>query len=465
MSYQTLDYAVDDRILTLTLNRPDQLNAFTVTMAGELVDAFHRASADDSVAAIVVTGAGRAFCAGMDLSVDGNVFGLDENRRPTMTELRRRYDDPEYGVRDTGGRVALAIYDCTKPVVAAINGPAVGIGATMTLAMDVRLASSQARIGFVFGKLGIVPEACSTWFLPRIVGLSRALELAYSAEILTAAEAYDAGLVRSVHDPGKLLSDAYALARRFTANRSPEATALTRQMMYRDAAQPHPREAHLVESLAMFATSIGDGKEGVTAFQENRDPAFQGSELPADHASWWSGTRLEDRAAIQELGVLYGFVMDERDEDGIREIFCADATLRSQDGVFAASGIEEIVTTYLGRFAALGPTNHFSHGHLIRFDPTDPDRATGLLASHAEVSRNGVAMQVALRYKDVYRREAGRWRFADRLMSYMYYLPFDELGAGLGDRDSVRAYGDHRPSDWPEVLYSENGNAFLKDYR
>jgi hypothetical protein len=174
--------------------------------------------------------------------------------------------------------------------------------------------------------------------------------------------------------------------------------------------------------------------------------------------------RLEDRAAIQELGVLYGFIMDERDEKGIREIFCEDATLRSEDGVFAANGLEEIVSTYLGRFAALGPTNHFSHGHVVRFDDADRTRATGLLASHAEVSRNGVAMQVALRYKDTYRKEGGRWKFADRLMGYMYYLPFTELPEGLGDRNSVRAYGDHRPSDWPEVLYSASGNAFLEQY-
>jgi hypothetical protein len=175
--------------------------------------------------------------------------------------------------------------------------------------------------------------------------------------------------------------------------------------------------------------------------------------------------RLEDRAAIQELGILYGFVMDERDEEGIRQIFCADATLRSQDGVFAATGIEEIVATYFGRFAALGPTNHFSHGHVVRFDDADSDRATGLLAGHAEVSRNGVAMQVALRYKDAYRRVEGSWRFADRLMSYMYYLPFSELSSGLGEADSVRAYGDRRAADWPEVLYAPDGNAFLKAYR
>ena len=176
--YDTLDWSVADGILTLTLDRPEHLNAFTVTMAEELVDAYERASADDDVRAIVVTGRGRAFCAGMDLSVEGNVFGLDESLEPTMADLQEHLEDPEVvaGVRDTGGRVALAMYDCTKPIVGAINGAAVGIGATMTLPMDVRLASDRARIGFVFGKLGIVPEATSTWFLPRIVGVSRALE-------------------------------------------------------------------------------------------------------------------------------------------------------------------------------------------------------------------------------------------------------------------------------------------------
>jgi enoyl-CoA hydratase/carnithine racemase len=282
--YTALDWSVDDGILTLTLDRPDQLNAFTVTMAEELVDAFGRASRDDQVAAVVVTGRGRAFCAGMDLSSDGNVFGLDEALEPTLADLHDRLDDPEIvaGVRDTGGRVSLAVYACTKPVIAAINGPAVGIGATMTLPMDIRLASEKARIGFVFGKLGIVPEACSTWFLPRIVGISRALEWVYSADILTAAEAHEGGLVRSVHPADELLDAAYALARRFTENRSPVATALARQMMYRNSAAPHPLDAHRVDSLAMFWTSVGDGKEGVAAFREKRDPDFTGraSQLP-----------------------------------------------------------------------------------------------------------------------------------------------------------------------------------------
>jgi len=285
--YATLGWSVEDHILTLTLDRPAQLNAFTPLMAEELVDAFTVASADDDVAAIVVTGSGRAFCAGMDLSADGNVFGLDESMSPTLADLHERFEDPAIvaGVRDTGGRVALAIYACTKPVIAAINGPAVGIGATMTLPMDIRLASESARIGFVFGRIGIVPEACSSWFLPRIVGISRALELVYSADILTAEQALEAGVVRSVHAPDDLLPAAYALARKFTRNRSPVATALARQMMYRNSAQPHPVEAHRVDSLAMFWTSVGDGKEGVAAFLEKRDADFRGraSQMPAFH--------------------------------------------------------------------------------------------------------------------------------------------------------------------------------------
>jgi enoyl-CoA hydratase/carnithine racemase len=284
-TYSTLSWEVDDDgILVLRLDRPDQLNSFTVEMADELVDAFGRASADDAVRAVVVTGSGRAFCAGMDLSVEGNVFGLDESLRPTLEDLHDRLDDPEIarGVRDTGGRVTLAIYDCLKPVIAAINGPAVGIGATMTLAMDLRLASEKARIGLVFGRIGIVPEACSTWFLPRIVGMSRALELVYSADILDAPAALEVGLVRSVHAPDDLLPAALDLARRFTQNRSPVALALARQMMWRNSAQPHPIEAHRIDSLGVFYTSIEDGKEGVASFLEKRDPDYTGraSQMP-----------------------------------------------------------------------------------------------------------------------------------------------------------------------------------------
>ena len=290
MQYNTIDYQAKDFILTLTLHRPEQLNAFTVEMAHELVHAFDRASADDAVRAIVVTGAGRAFCAGMDLSIEGNVFGLNEQLRPSMQDMDDRLDDPEIldGVRDAGGLVTLAIYRCTKPVIAAINGAAVGIGATMTFAMDIRLASVHARIGFVFNKIGIVPEACSSWFLPRIVGISRALEWVYSAEILKPEEALAAGLVKAVVPADELLDTAYRIAAKI-ATHSPVAVALTRQMMYRNAAQPDPMAAHKVDSLAMFDTSITGGKEGVASFLEKRPANYTdkvSKDLP-DFYPWW----------------------------------------------------------------------------------------------------------------------------------------------------------------------------------
>lgn len=277
MQYNTLDCQISEGVATLTLNRPEQLNSFTVEMAHELIDFFERANQNDDIGAIVVTGAGRAFCAGMDLSNEGNVFGLDESQRPTMADMEKRLDDPEIveGVRDTGGRVTLSIFNCTKPVIAAINGPAVGIGATMTLAMDIRLASDKAKIGFVFGKIGIVPEACSSWFLPRIVGMSQALEWVYTADIFDGEEAKRGGLVRDVFPLDSLLEEARQLARKIVQNRSPVAVALARQMLYRNSAQPHPMEAHRVDSLAMFYTSIGDGKEGVRSFLEKRNPDFE----------------------------------------------------------------------------------------------------------------------------------------------------------------------------------------------
>ena len=264
MTYNTLAWEVAERVLTLTLNRPDHLNAFTVEMAHDLIAAFERASEDDDIGAVVVTGAGRAFCAGMDLSSSGNVFGLDESFRPTLADMRERLDDPAVrdGVRDTGGRVTLAIYNCKKPVIAAINGAAVGIGATMTLAMDIRMASETSRIGFVFGKLGVAPEACSSWFLPRLVGPQQALEWVLAAEIFDAAEGLRGGLLRSVHAPEDLLRAAQVLARKFIAGRSPVAVALARQMLLRNSAQLHPIAAHQVDSLAMFYTSLEDGKEG-----------------------------------------------------------------------------------------------------------------------------------------------------------------------------------------------------------
>ena len=277
MDFETLDWSVDDDgVLTLTLDRPEQLNGFDLTMARELEESFRAVRSDDAVRAVVVTGAGRAFCAGMDLSAEGNVFGLDETANPTPDDLRERLTEPPFqdGVRDTGGKVTLAIHECDKPVIAAINGAAVGIGATMTLAMDVRLASTKARIGFVFGRLGIVPEAASSFFLPRLVGLQHALDLVYSADIVDADRALAVGLVRSVHEPDELVAAAQELARSYVVGRSPAALAMARRLLYAGAGSAHPIEAHRRDSLAMWHASVGDGKEGVAAFLEKRDPVF-----------------------------------------------------------------------------------------------------------------------------------------------------------------------------------------------
>ena len=274
----------EDGVCTLRLHRPDALNAFNLTMARELEEFFLTAAGDDEIRAIVVTGSGRAFCAGMDLSASGNVFGLDESVNPTPEDLRDHLTEEPFqsGVRDTGGKVTLAINACPKPVIAAINGAAVGIGATMTCAMDIRLASTQARIGFVFGRLGIVPEAASSWFLPRIVGIQQALEWVYSADILTAEQALAGRLIRSIHEPDDLLPTALELARSFVNGRSASALAMAKELLYRNCAVPHPIDAHRADSLAMWHASIGDGKEGVSAFLEKRLPSFTGraSDIP-----------------------------------------------------------------------------------------------------------------------------------------------------------------------------------------
>lgn len=282
MSTLTID--LDDRILWIRLNRPDQLNAFDEAMGDELEAAFLSANRNDDVGAIIVTGNGRAFCAGADLTRADNVFALDETAAPDMAMLRDHFDDPHVvrRIRDKGGRVALAIHACRKPVVAAINGAAVGVGATMTLAMDFRLASREAKMGFVFARLGVVPEACSTWFLPRLVGQQQALEWCLTGDIFDAATGHAAGLLRSLHEPDQLLADAEVFARRLITDRSPAAVAVTRQMLRRNPALHDPVEAHLIESLAMFDMSKADGKEGVAAFMEKRKAVFtdRASALP-----------------------------------------------------------------------------------------------------------------------------------------------------------------------------------------
>jgi enoyl-CoA hydratase/carnithine racemase len=268
MEFQEIRYDVADRVLTITLNRPDRLNAFTGTMGRELIQAFEAADADDDVRAIVVTGEGRGFCAGADLGGGGDTF--DSTRRTQMAE-----DEGHEVPRDGGGRVVLRIFDCTKPVIAAINGPAVGVGITMTLPMDVRLASEDAKMGFVFTRRGIVPEACSSWFLPRLVGISQAMEWTATGRVFSAQEALAGRLVRSVHPAADLLPAAYELAREIADNTAPVSVALTRRLLWTMLGADHPMEAHRADSRGMFARGqSADVREGIASFLEKRAPEF-----------------------------------------------------------------------------------------------------------------------------------------------------------------------------------------------
>jgi enoyl-CoA hydratase/carnithine racemase len=263
MSFQDIRYDVADRVLTITLNRPDRLNAFTPTMGHELIEAFDRADADDDVRAIIVTGEGRGFCAGADLAGGGETF-----------DWRDRQEAEEVP-RDLGGRVTLRIYGSNKPVIAAINGPAVGVGITMTLPMDIRLSAEGAKIGFVFTRRGIVPEACSSWFLPRIVGISQAMEWVATGRVFSAEEARAGGLVRSVHPQGELLGAAQALAREIADNAAPVSVAIARRLLWTMLGADHPMEAHRADSRAMLARGqSGDAREGVTSFLEKREAQF-----------------------------------------------------------------------------------------------------------------------------------------------------------------------------------------------
>ena len=278
--YTQIRYEVSDSTATITLARPEKMNAFTGVMMRELLDVFDVIDADDAVRAVIVTGDGKAFCAGADLSSGAKTFD-DGDWSSTSDDSVRR---------DGGGQVTLRIFACKKPVIAAINGAAVGIGATMTLPMDVRLASSAARIGFVFTRRGIVPEACSSWFLPRVVGISRAAEWVYTGSILSADEAASGGLVRTVYAPDELLPAARALAREIADNTSGVSVALSRQMLWRMLGADHPMQAHRVDSRAIqLRGRSADAHEGVTSFLEKRPANFSDSvaaSLPDVFPEW-----------------------------------------------------------------------------------------------------------------------------------------------------------------------------------
>ena len=279
MDYSTILYDLEDSVLLITLNRPEILNAFNRDMMAEIIDALDKADADDNVRAIIVTGAGRGFCAGADLSAGGNTFNAEAR------------DDREDGLqRDGGGRVSLRIFECKKPIIAAINGAAVGIGATMTLPMDIRLCSTKAKFGFVFARRGIVPEACSSYFLPRVVGISQALEWCYNGRVFPGDEALAGGLVRSVHEPDDLLTAAKVIAREIADNTSAVSVTLIRQMMWKMLGADHPMEAHKIDSRGIyFAGKAADAKEGVESFLEKRTAKFplKVSEDMPEFYPWW----------------------------------------------------------------------------------------------------------------------------------------------------------------------------------
>ncbi|MEO5974043.1 MAG: crotonase/enoyl-CoA hydratase family protein [Ilumatobacteraceae bacterium] len=265
MTYSQIKYDVDDNIATITLNRPDQLNSFTVVMLRELLQALDSTDADDNVRAVIFTGSGRAFCAGADLSAGADTFNYDQIEGATQPKLRR----------DGGGLLSLRIFNSKKPIIGAINGAAVGVGVTMTLPMDIRIASANAKFGFVFTRRGIVPEACSTWFLPRLVGISRATEWVFTGRVFGAEDALVGGLVRSIHEPSNLIGAARELAREIIDNTAPVSVALSRQMMWRMLGVNHPMYAHRVESRGVqIRGRSSDAQEGVVSFLEKRNAEF-----------------------------------------------------------------------------------------------------------------------------------------------------------------------------------------------
>ena len=286
MNFKTILYELEEKILTITLNRPDRLNAFTGQMMDELILAFKEAGQDDDVRVIIVTGAGRGFCAGADLEAGGANFNRDAKNKGQKTSDKENLE----WIRDGGGRTTLAIYDCPKPIIAAINGPAVGVGVTMTLPMDIRLASDKARFGFVFARRGLVPEAASSWFLPRIVGISKALEWTYSGRVFPAQEALEGGLVRSIHAEEDLLNIAKQLASEIIENTSPVSISMTRHMLWKMLGADHPMEAHKIDSRAIYELGKSkDVEEGVNSFLEKRSPNFPSKvskDMP-EFYPWW----------------------------------------------------------------------------------------------------------------------------------------------------------------------------------
>ena len=297
--FETLRYEIEDQVLLLTMNRPERLNAFNSVMQTEFLEALDHADTDDEVRAVIVTGEGRGFCAGADLSKGAETFDYDnqaEEAKADRASNEGRQEGSNAWMRDGGGLLSLRIYEFNKPIIAAINGPAVGVGVTMTLPMDIRIASTKARIGFVFSRRGIVPEACSSYFLPRVVGVSKALEWAYSGKVFDAEEALSGGLIRSVHEPEDLLPTARAIASEIAENTSAISVTMIRHMMWRMLGADHPMEAHKVDSRGIFHLGRGaDAHEGVASFLEKRPADFtmKTSEDLPEFFPWWDERHFE----------------------------------------------------------------------------------------------------------------------------------------------------------------------------
>ena len=297
--FETLRYEIEDQVLTLTMNRPERLNAFNSRMQGEFLEALEHADADDEVRAVIVTGEGRGFCAGADLGKGADTFNYDnqtEEAKAERASSEGRQEGSNAWLRDGGGLLSLRIYEFNKPIIAAINGPAVGVGVTMTLPMDIRIASTQARMGFVFSRRGIVPEACSSYFLPRIVGVSKALEWAYSGKVFDAEEALKGGLIRSLHEPEDLLPSAREIASEIVENTSAISVTMIRHMMWKMLGADHPMEAHKVDSRGIFHLGRGaDAREGVVSFLEKRSPDFTSkpSQDMPEFFPWWEQRNFE----------------------------------------------------------------------------------------------------------------------------------------------------------------------------
>lgn len=291
MTYETIGYEVSEQILTIILNRPEKLNVFSPTMHSELRDAIDRADSDDDIRAIVVTGAGRAFCAGADLSLGEDMFDLDAQTRSPQGPAKKSYNDPKVRNFDRAGQLTMRLFRCLKPIIAAFNGPAIGMGATIPLAMDIRIASQAARFGFVFSQRGLVQEAASSWFLPRIVGVAQALEWCYTGKVFSAEEALAGRLVSKVVPPDQLLPTAREIAREIAERTAPVSIALIRQMMWRMLGADDPVEAHKIENLALYTRGrSADCKEGVSAFMEKRPAVFKdkvSTDMP-DFFPWWT---------------------------------------------------------------------------------------------------------------------------------------------------------------------------------